>query len=213
MRRLRHELSAWADGFNAVAGMDEAGRGPLAGPVVAAAVCIPRDWLSKKYRTYFKGLDDSKKMIPTLRDLFFDKLTQPPEIRHGIGIASVEEIDRFNILQATHMAMRRALENLGPCVDLVLVDGLPVPHLPYASRAIVQGDAQSVSIAAASVIAKVHRDRLMQQYDLEYPGYGLAQHKGYGTPEHLAALGALGPCPIHRKSFRPVRQLDLELEA
>jgi ribonuclease HII len=208
---LRHEKTAWLDGFTAVAGLDEAGRGPLAGPVVAAAVLINREFLQSERRTFFRGLNDSKQMLPELREIFFEKMTGHQNVRYGVGLASVEEIDRFNILQATHMAMRRALASLVPFLDLVLVDGLPVPSLPCPSRAIVQGDAQSLSIAAASVIAKVTRDRLMKELHEQYPQYGFAQHKGYGTREHCAALECHGPSPVHRRSFSPVKQFEMEL--
>lgn len=202
--RLRHERAAWADGFTVVAGLDEAGRGPLAGPVFAAAVWIPRERLESESSTTLAGLDDSKKLTAAKREAFFLHLTHRPDIRWGIGEASVEEIDRVNILRATHLAMRRAFESLGGGVDLVLVDGLPVPGLPVPSRAIVGGDAASLSIAAASVLAKVSRDRRMLELDARFPQYGFAGHKGYGTETHLSALRAHGPCPEHRRSFAPV---------
>ncbi len=208
---LRHEKTAWTDGFNAVAGLDEAGRGPLAGPVIASAVLIDKDFLQAERRSFFRGLNDSKQMLPENRELFFEKMTVHPNIRYGVGEGSVEEIDRFNILQATHMAMRRALAAIVPFLDLVLVDGLPVPALPCASRAIVQGDGQSLSIAAASVIAKVTRDRMMVVLHAQYPQYGFDRHKGYGTAEHCAAIDCHGFSPVHRRSFNPVKQLVMEL--
>lgn len=208
---LEHERAAWADHFKFVAGLDEAGRGPLAGPVVAAAVLIEKTFLSSPPDGFFRGLTDSKKMSAEARDLFFEKLTHHDAIRIGVGQASVEEIDRLNILRATHVAMHRAVSGAGPRIDLILVDGLPVPGLPCASRSIVKGDGKSLSIAAASVIAKVTRDRLMQALDAQYPAYGFARHKGYGTHEHLKALQVHGPSPVHRRSFEPVRQLVLDL--
>ena len=211
MRLLRHEFAAWADGFTAVAGLDEAGRGPLAGPVVAAAILIPRNILEVESETSFAGIKDSKTMTARARALIFELLKSRAGILHGIGLASVEEIDRLNILRATHLAMQRALNTLGPGPDLALVDGLPVPNLPLRSRSIVHGDAESLSIAAASVLAKVTRDRLMEDYDRAWPHYGFAGHKGYGTQAHLEALRAYGPSPIHRRSFDPVRQMTLGL--
>ena len=206
---LKHERQAWLSGFQFVAGLDEAGRGPLAGPVVAAAVHIDRSVLEAESENLLSGLNDSKKLTPERREHFFCVLAAQPGIRFGVGIADVAEIDAINILRATHKAMARALEKLLPGIDTVLVDGLPVPGLPCHSTAIVGGDGQSLLIAAASVIAKVTRDRMMTEYDAQYPNYGFAKHKGYGTAEHLAALKAHGPSPLHRRSFEPVRQAQL----
>ncbi len=186
---------AAAAGYRCVAGIDEAGRGPLAGPVVAAAVCLPLD-------LELDGLNDSKQVTPEVREFLHAALTANPLVRYGIAVVDHGMIDRVNILQATWMAMRQAALVVEP--DFILVDGSPVRGLPSPSRSIVKGDAKCASIAAASILAKVHRDRLMVEYDRQYPGYGFAQHKGYCTPAHVEALMALGPCPIHRRSFRPV---------
>jgi ribonuclease HII len=208
---LRHEQEAWHAGFRCVAGVDEAGRGPLAGPVVAAAVAFDREFLAAEADQSLAGLNDSKQLPAARREFFFALISACPQARIGIASASVEEIERVNILHATHLAMGRALAQLDPAPDLALVDGLPVPGLPVPHRAIVGGDAASLSIAAASVIAKVTRDRLMVALARQYPAYGFERHKGYGTPEHLAALRRHGPCPVHRKGFAPVAQLTLEL--
>lgn len=207
---LRPERKAWRAGALVVAGLDEAGRGPLAGPVVAAAVVIDRGFLESGFAAAYPGLTDSKQLSAARREVFQKSLVADSRIRFGIGSAGVEEIDRINILRATHEAMRRALAALGPC-DHVLVDGLPVPGLPVASTALVKGDALSYSIAAASVIAKVTRDAWMDDLDRAFPGYGFARHRGYGTAAHMEALRALGPCPAHRRSFLPVAQLLLPL--
>ena len=201
---------AWARGLRRVAGVDEAGRGPLAGPVVAAAVVFDPTWLLREAEVTLKGLTDSKQLSPRKRDQFFRVLHQCGFVEIGVGLADTEEIDSANILVATHRAMRRALEALPMLPDLALVDGLPVPDLPCPHQAIVQGDAQSLSIAAASVVAKVTRDRIMEELDRRYPGYGFARHKGYGTRQHLNALARLGPSPCHRRHFGPVAQLNLE---
>ena len=208
---LRHEREAWAGPRMRVAGVDEAGRGPLAGPVVAAAVVFERPFLEAEARGALQGLDDSKKLPATRREFFHALLSACPHAQIGIGSASVEEIDALNILRATHLAMARALAQLDPPPELALVDGLPVKGLPVPHRAIVGGDAASLSIAAASVMAKVTRDRLMVELAARYPEYGFERHKGYGTPAHLAALRRHGPCPAHRRSFAPVAQLSLEL--
>lgn len=201
---LRHERAAWSNGILILAGIDEAGRGPLAGPVVAAAACIPRAYLEAEEGRLLEGLTDSKQLTEARRETYFSLLTAEPAIRHGIGRAEPAEIDALNILNATHLAMRRAVAALAAPADLLLVDGRPVPGLPYPHRAIVKGDAQSLLIAAASVLAKVTRDREMLELDAQYPGYGFAQHKGYGTAAHLAALRTRGPSPVHRRSFAPV---------
>lgn len=185
-----------------VVGVDEAGRGPLAGPVVAAAIILDR-------RRCPRGIDDSKKLCLEVREGLYGKLRRTARI--GIGIADVTEIDRFNIFWATMLAMTRAVESLGLEPGMVLVDGNRCPDWRYRSRAIIGGDAKSRSIAAASIIAKVTRDRMMAEHAAEYPGYGWETNKGYGTPEHCAALDRLGPTPIHRRSFAPVRQHMLNL--
>jgi len=185
-----------------VAGLDEAGRGPWAGPVVAACVTLPAT--DGESHGDLDGLTDSKRLSPARRERFFSILRSLPGVAIGVGWASAGEIDRINILRATHRAMARALAAIRPTPDFVLIDGLPVPDLPLPSRAIVHGDALSLSIAAASVVAKVIRDHRMLALDRRHPGYGFAIHKGYGTAVHRAALRQLGPCPIHRRSFRPV---------
>ncbi len=187
-----------------IAGVDEAGRGPLAGPVVAAAAILP-------HRFRHKTLRDSKQLTALQRDRIFNELTAHDSIHWAVSIVGVEEIERINILRATHAAMRRAVEQLPSPPDHVLIDGLPVRPFPIEQTALVKGDALSLSIAAASVIAKVTRDRLMLDYDREYPAYGFAQHKGYGTALHLTRLRQHGPCPIHRRTFLPVQQFLLGL--
>ena len=187
-----------------VVGVDEAGRGPLAGPVVAAAVVLDR-------ARFPRGIDDSKQLPAGARDSLDRRIRR--DARVGVGIASVEEIDSLNIYWATMLAMTRAVEALALEPGTVLVDGNRCPRWRYASRPIVGGDARSRSIAAASIIAKVARDRLMVRLCDEHPGYNWRQNKGYGTPEHLAALARLGPSPLHRRSFAPVRHSELQLAA
>ncbi len=204
---LAFEQDAWEKGRRRLAGVDEAGRGPLAGPVVAAALIFDRDFLIAEQFGLLRGIDDSKRLSALQRERFYKLLTGSPHVAWAVGQADPLEIDRINILRATHQAMARALAALpAPPPDFALVDGLPVPGLPCPSLAIVQGDARSLSIAAASIVAKVTRDRIMSAFDLQYPLYGFARHKGYGTSEHTRALLAHGPCPIHRRSFRPVQE-------
>jgi ribonuclease HII len=200
------ERALRARGFLFVAGVDEAGRGPLAGPVVAAAVILPDDYA-------IEGLNDSKKLTAKKREHFHATLSVRADIHWGIGQADVAEIDRLNILRATHLAMARAVEALPRKPDHALVDGLPVRGLPVPHTALVAGDTLSLSIAAASIIAKVTRDRLMTALDAEYPQYGFARHKGYGVREHLQALRNHGPCPVHRRSFQPVAQTQVAFQA
>jgi ribonuclease HII len=207
---LRHEQEAWAQGARRIAGVDEAGRGPLAGPVVAAAVVFQRDFLEAEAGGALRGLTDSKKLPARRREFFHALLTASPEVDVGIGSASVGEIDSLNILRATHLAMARAIGELARPPDLALVDGLPVKGLSVPHRAIVGGDAASLSIAAASVVAKVTRDRWLTELAAQYPDYGFERHKGYGTRAHLDALRRYGPCPAHRQSFAPVAQRVLE---
>lgn len=202
---LHHEQAAWKDGYKAVVGVDEVGRGPLAGPVVACCVLIQRPFLEAQSEAVWAGLTDSKKLSAARREYFFTLLVESPHVRYQIAQVDVEEIDAINILCATHRAMARALTALNPPADIALVDGLPVPGLPCPSRSIIKGDSLSLSIAAASVLAKVTRDRMMQELDLQYPHYGFAAHKGYGTRRHLEALRKYGATPCHRKSFQPVR--------
>lgn len=212
--RFAHEL-AWLAGRDSsrsrIAGVDEAGRGPLAGPVVVAAVVLPLVWIREGPPQEFAGLNDSKQLSPRRRDSFFELLTSTPGIERGIAIVDVEEIDRLNILRATHTGMVRALAQLPSPPDHVLVDGLPVAAITLPQTALVKGDSLSYSIAAASVLAKVTRDRLMVEYDRQWPEYGFAIHKGYPTPQHQRALERHGPCPQHRRSFAPVRQAQLDL--
>lgn len=188
-----------------IAGVDEAGRGPLAGPVVAAAVMLPTGFLRDGLSTDLEGLNDSKQLTARQRERYFEALSLTPGLASGVSAVGIEVIDAINILRATHQAMAEALAQLEPGPEHVLVDGLPVKSLPYPQTALVKGDARSYSIAAASILAKVTRDRLMLEYDRRYPEYGFARHKGYGTPQHLAALARHGPCPIHRRSFTPTR--------
>jgi len=186
-----------------IAGIDEAGRGPLAGPVVAGAVILTPGLRCS-------GLNDSKKMTHDARERWWEFLTTHSKVGYGVGIVEPREIDALNILRATHLAMRRALEALPlPAADFALIDGLPVRDFPIAHEALVKGDGRCFSIAAASIIAKVTRDRLMIEAAAQYPDYGFERHKGYPTAEHLAKLEARGPCPIHRHSFAPVAQLNL----
>lgn len=209
--RLAFERQLWRQGLRVVAGVDEAGRGPLAGPVVAAAVVLPAAWNEGGLPAELRGLNDSKQLTETQRETFFARLTACSEIQHGIACVEPAEIDRVNILRATHQAMVMALAGLASLPEHVLVDGLPVAVLRWPQTALVKGDSRSYSIAAASVLAKVTRDRRMLEYDRTYPAYGFARHKGYPTPEHLAALRRHGPCPIHRHSFAPVRAEQGEL--
>ena len=199
---LAHEDSLRARGLHLIAGIDEAGRGPLAGPVVAAAVILPAGFTHDV-------LNDSKQLTERRRERIYEELTARADIRIAFAIVEPEEIDRINILRATHEAMRRAARQLTP--DHVLIDGLPVRDFPFPQTALVGGDALSFSIAAASIIAKVTRDRIMLELDSRHPAYGFAKHKGYGTPQHLTALRQHGPCPIHRRSFLPVQQATLGL--
>ncbi len=203
---LRYEQECWAGGFSRVAGVDEAGRGPLAGPVVAAAFVFSEAAAESAFGGLLARLTDSKQLSASQRDAFFAILNRFPQTEVGIGIGTVEEIDRLNILKATHLAMHRAVMALPAPPERILVDGRPVPGFTVPARAIVRGDSLSFSIAAASVIAKVTRDRIMLELDALYPQYGFAQHKGYGTALHMQALFEFGPVPAHRLSFRPVRE-------
>ena len=203
---LLYEKEAWASGFLRLAGIDEAGRGPLAGPVVAAAVVFDPDYVQAELDSTFAKLTDSKAMTEARRDEYFELLTGSESATIGVGIVDAEEIDRINILKATHKAMALAAAQINP--QFALVDGLPVKGLPCESRSIVKGDALSISISAASIIAKVTRDRIMVELDAQYPKYGFAGHKGYGTKQHLDALKQFGATPVHRQSFRPVAELN-----
>ena len=179
--------------YGLVCGIDEAGRGPLAGPVCAAAVILPEEY-------DLPGLNDSKKLSPKARDRLYDRILETA-LTWGLGWADEQEIDEVNILQATFRAMSRALSALDRIPECAFVDGNQAPPLPVPVRRVVGGDGKYDCIAAASILAKVSRDRLMQEYDSRYPGYGFAKHKGYGTKAHYEALRALGMCPIHRRSF------------
>ena len=204
--RLSCEHAFWRDHPAAtLAGVDEAGRGPLAGPVVAAALLMSPAAAEAGFAGPLRDLTDSKQLTPARREAFYDVLTRTPDAWIGVGWCEASEIDELNILCATHLAMRRALLDLPHLPDHALVDGLPVKGLPCASTASVQGDAKSLLIAGASVVAKVLRDRRMRELDQQYPGYHFSQHKGYGTNDHMLALLRLGPCPEHRRSFRPVQ--------
>jgi ribonuclease HII len=206
---LAFETELWCRNKSLMlAGVDEAGRGCLAGPVVAAAVSIGRETAHALYAGVLAGLTDSKKLSASRRELFYEQLCAQEGVSLASGWCSSEEVDTLNILCATHLAMRRALENLALRVDVALVDGLPVKGLPCASEAIVGGDSRSLLIAAASVVAKVSRDRYMIELDEVYPGYGFAEHKGYGTSRHISALHRLGACAQHRHSFRPVQDVE-----
>jgi ribonuclease HII len=204
---LQFERQAWGRGISRLAGVDEAGRGPLAGPVVAAAVAFERAFLEAEQYGTLKVVNDSKCLTPRERDSAYSLITESPFCTYGVGIADVDEIDSLNILRATHLAMARAVSAVAPLPEFVLVDGLPVPDLPCASLAIVQGDSRSLSVAAASIIAKVTRDRIMVVLDQQYPQYSFCRHKGYGTRVHMKALLEYGPCPVHRRSFRPVQEM------
>ena len=203
---LLYEKEVWSSGFLRLAGIDEAGRGPLAGPVVAAAVIFDPEYIQSELLPIFGRLTDSKVMSEKLREEYFSVLTESSSATIGIGIIEADEIDRINILKATHKAMAIAAAQVAP--QFVLVDGLPVKGLPCESRSIVKGDALSISISAASIIAKVTRDRIMVKLDRQYPKYGFAKHKGYGTRQHLEALRKHGAIPAHRKTFRPVAELN-----
>jgi ribonuclease HII len=201
---LNFEKATYAKGYQLVVGVDEAGRGPLAGPVSAAAVILPEGYSHPL-------LDDSKKLSEKKREQIYADIMADERIRWGHSYAETEEIDSINILKATHAAMARAVAQLEVEDPYCLIDGLAVPNFPYASEGIVKGDGKSLSIAAASIIAKVKRDHRMIAYGEEFPEYGFEKHKGYGTKAHLAALEEHGPTRIHRKSFAPVAQLSLNL--
>lgn len=202
MPTLEFDRQFLTDTCCVIAGTDEAGRGPLAGPVVAAACILPPDFLPE-------GLDDSKKLTEKRRERLFDIITENA-LSYCIASASPEEIDQYNILEASLLAMRRAIAGLTPQPDLVLVDGCINRGFTTPAKAIVSGDAQSPSIAAASILAKVTRDRMCIDMDAEYPQYGFAKHKGYPTPAHKLAVYEFGPCPYHRRSFLSFLEKDRE---
>jgi ribonuclease HII len=203
--RFEFERVLWQQQVARVAGVDEAGRGPLAGPVVVAAAILPPRWAETGLPAELAGLNDSKQLTEIQRERFFAFLIACGEIEFGIAEVSAAVIDEINILQATHRAMNEALGKLNPLPPHALVDGHPVKTLRVPQTAIVKGDARSYSIAAASVLAKVTRDRLMLAYATQFPEYGFAEHKGYGTAKHLAAIEKFGACPIHRQTFAPLK--------
>jgi ribonuclease HII len=209
MPDMSHEDHFRSLGHSIVCGIDEAGRGPLAGPVCAAAVVLPEKFTCV-------GLNDSKKIKSAQRNALYHTLTTNPSVLWGYAIVEAAEIDAINILAATHKAMALAAAELqarfATTLNLCLIDGLPVPRFPLPSHAIVKGDSLSLSIAAASIIAKVTRDRIMLSHAQEFPHYGFERHMGYGTKQHLTALTTHGPCRIHRRSFQPVSQLTLPLD-
>lgn len=196
-----YDDALYKKGLNRIAGIDEAGRGPLAGPVVAAAVVLQQG-------SYYEGLNDSKRVPKGKREkLFWEILCNARDI--GVGITEVEDIDKYNILNATKLAMTKAVNDLSQAPDLLLIDAISLPSIEMEQHPIIKGDSKSASIAAASIIAKVVRDRLMLHYHNLYPRYGLKSHKGYPTKTHIENLNLYGPSPIHRKSFSPVRNLLL----
>ena len=195
---LACEQRARSRGYRLIAGIDEAGRGALAGPVVAAAVILPMG-------VRIDGVDDSKKLSPEKRERLFDVIMSQA-LRVGVGMAGHRVIDRINILQATRLAMQEAVGKLSPQPDYLLIDGITTIASPLPQKTITKGDSLSLSIAAASIIAKVSRDRLMRELDQKYPGYGFAGHKGYGSSDHLEAIRRLGPSPVHRLTFGGVKE-------
>lgn len=202
-QRLRHllrfESELWEQGHTHIAGVDEAGRGPLAGPVVAAAAILPKGWK-------LEGLDDSKKIADEARRDELAEAIKRGAVAWAVGQADAAEIDRLNIRRASLLAMHRAVQGLGVQPDYVLLDAFTIPECTLPQRGIIKGDSLSLSIAAASVLAKTTRDRLMRELDAQYPGYGLAEHKGYPTAEHVQSIREKGVLPIHRRSFAPVRE-------
>lgn len=205
------EREHYARGLRELAGVDEAGRGPLAGPVVAAAAVLPEEWATNGVPDSLKGLNDSKQLSEPVREELYEAIQTNDTIVSAVAVVEAPVIDEINILQATHRAMNQALAGLEPPANHALVDGRPVPSLTLPQTAIVKGDAKSFSIAAASILAKVTRDRLMVQYDEQFPGYGFAGHKGYGTKAHLLAIEELGACPLHRVSFAPLKNNQPDL--
>ncbi len=197
---LEIEDNARREGFRVIAGIDEAGRGPLAGPVSAAACILPAGLV-------LEGVDDSKRLTALQRERLFDTITQHPDIHYAIACVDAEIIDSINILQATIQAMLLSVDGLDISPDLLLVDGLALPHVSIPSRKYIKGDQRVQAIAAASVLAKVARDRVMLDYHDSWPVYGFDRHKGYGTQAHREAIAEHGPCPIHRRSFEPIKSM------
>jgi ribonuclease HII len=200
---LSFERALWRSGFSHLAGIDEAGRGALAGPVAAGAVILP---VETGLIEILRGVRDSKEMAPVEREYWAGRLPGIA-VTCGVGFASAQEIDALGIVPATRLAVQRALELLNTPPQHLLVDYLEIPGCAIPQTSLVKGDARSLSIAAASILAKTARDALLRQLDSQYPGYGFATHKGYGTAAHLAAIQRLGPCPVHRKSFAPIRMV------
>ena len=190
---LLYERGLWSAGYDLIAGVDEVGRGPLAGPVVAAAVILPKE-------CKIEGVNDSKKLSAKKREELYDVILEKA-LSYGIGVVSNERIDEINILQATYEAMREALSQLKPRAEYILADAVTIPMVSTPQKGIIGGDGKSMSIGAASIVAKVYRDRLMEAYDAAYPGYGFASNKGYGAAEHIAGIKKQGITPIHRKTF------------
>ena len=197
---LELEEMAFEEGYQLIAGVDEAGRGPVAGPVVAAACILPRGLL-------IEGVDDSKKLTPEKRKELYSTLATHPEIDFAIGVVESQQIDAINILRASLEAMAIAVKNLRVDPDFLLIDGNQLPPTEIASKTVIKGDSLSQSIAAASIIAKYLRDQLMMQFHLKWPQYGFDKHKGYATQSHIRAIYQHGPCPIHRQSFEPIKSL------
>ena len=197
--KLDYERKALKKGYRTIVGIDEAGRGPLAGPVVAAACHLGQE-------VNIPGIEDSKKLTSLKREKLYEALTNHPSVSFGVGFVNAEVIDKVNILQATILAMLEAVENITVVPDYLLVDGLKLPST-IPSEKIIKGDSHSISIGAASIIAKVVRDRWMCQADRDHPEYGFKRHMGYGTKKHMEALEKYGPCPIHRMSFAPVQRV------
>lgn len=194
-----YENEARRQGCNIVAGIDEAGRGAWAGPVVAGLVILPDD-------IFISGLDDSKKLAAKKREALYEEITDKA-LDVSVGLCNSSVIDKKNILKATYMAMKKAVSNMKMSPDIIFIDGRPVPDMGFSQVSIVRGDSKSVSIAAASIIAKVTRDRMMEEFSLLYPEYGFEKHKGYGTKLHMKTLDKYGVCPIHRKTFKPVKEV------
>jgi ribonuclease HII len=194
---MRYELALYDEGVRYVAGIDEAGRGPIAGPVVAAAVIMPRDF-------FLAYVDDSKKLSPSLRQELAAEIKKQA-LAWAVGIVSVPCLDRINIYQAARLAMITSVDNLSLKPQHLIIDAVKLPELDIPQTPLIKGDSLSATVACASILAKVERDAIMEGYDDLFPGYGFARHKGYGTREHVEALVRLGPCPIHRTSFEPVK--------
>lgn len=208
MPTFEYEQSLLNQSFKRICGVDEAGRGPLAGPLVVASCLFPASFFTCPPE-FILDLDDSKRLTPKKRDTLYEMLLTSSEIETSIQVIEPEDIDRLNIYEATLVGMTQAAEAL--CPSFVLIDGNKVPNqLSIPSAALVKGDQKSYSIAAASILAKVHRDRLMDTLDIQFPEYGFKRHKGYGTKEHKKALAQHGPCPCHRRSFAPVKEAELQ---